>query len=157
VSTRAKAKQNLLVATANVAIERHLITLQCEPVVKGTFDFMIGPYPVIGYVSDAGYDEVTLKAIVCPTELGRKHPTIFLCHRDPRFCEASACGYLERRDGKYLQIGARTYQGSKEVTRALAELPVVPLGFGTKPTPGGYDWHNEFARVFGPPRRAVRA
>jgi hypothetical protein len=72
LSTRTIAKQNLLVASVNAALERHLLTLECEPVASAVFEFNIGPYPVIAALDDAGFDEVAIKAIVCPTELGRR-------------------------------------------------------------------------------------
>jgi hypothetical protein len=46
MSTRATARQNLLVAAINTALERDLITLECEPVTSTVFEFNIGPYPV---------------------------------------------------------------------------------------------------------------
>jgi hypothetical protein len=71
MSTREKARLNLLVATVNAAIERKLITLQCEPVASAKFGFELGDHPIISWVADAGFDEVMLHTIACPTELGR--------------------------------------------------------------------------------------
>jgi hypothetical protein len=55
---RAVAKQNLLVATVNTALERGLITLECRPVASVAFEFNIEMYPVVASVADAGFDEV---------------------------------------------------------------------------------------------------
>jgi len=46
LNIRTKAKQNPPVASVNAALERDLITLQCEPVASTEFAFNIGPYQV---------------------------------------------------------------------------------------------------------------
>ena len=62
---------------------------------------------------------------------------------------------MERRSGKYLQSGV-DYHGTKAVTGYLGGLTIAPLGFGTKPTKSGYDFHKEFEHVFGPPVRQIK-
>ena len=44
MNIRTRAKQNPPVASVNAALERDLITLQCEPVASTEFAFDIGPY-----------------------------------------------------------------------------------------------------------------
>jgi hypothetical protein len=117
LSTRTIAKQNLLVASVNAALERHLLTLECEPVASAVFEFNIGPYPVIAALDDAGFDEVAIKAIVCPTELGRRMVQCAIFHGWQRFGEATTFAWLERRTGKYLQSSVN-YHGTKAVTSA---------------------------------------
>lgn len=73
MSIRAIARQNLLVATINTALERQLITLECKPFESTTFEFELAGMPVIARVHDISFDEISVKAVVCPTELGRKH------------------------------------------------------------------------------------
>ena len=46
MNIRTRAKQNPPVASVNAALERDLITLQCEPVASTEFAFNIGPYQV---------------------------------------------------------------------------------------------------------------
>jgi hypothetical protein len=46
LNIRTRAKQNPPVASVNAALERDLITLQCEPVASTEFAFNIGPYQV---------------------------------------------------------------------------------------------------------------
>ena len=46
MNIRTRAKQNPPVASVNAALERDLITLQCEPVASTGFAFNIGPYQV---------------------------------------------------------------------------------------------------------------
>jgi hypothetical protein len=147
-SQRKMARQNLLVASVNAALEQHLITLECEPVVSTKFEFNIGAYPVIASVADAGFDEVSIKAIVNPTELGRRTAKCAVWNGFRRFGEATTFAWLERRCGKYLQSGVE-YHGTQAVTEYLGALAITPLGFGTKPTKTGYDFHKEYESVFG--------
>jgi hypothetical protein len=148
LSTRAIARQNLLVATINTALERGLITLECEPVASAVFEFIIGPHLALAYVSDAGFDEVAIHAIVNPTKLGREFISCAIHHEFRRFVEATTFAWLERRSSKYLQSGV-DYHGTKAVTEYLGGLTITPNGFGTKPTKTGYDFHKEFESVFG--------
>ena len=154
ISTRQRARQNLLVAAVNAALDQNLITLECEPVKSTKFEFNIGPYSVIAAVHDAGFDEVGLHVIACPTDLGREFVLGYAARPGwQRYGEAATFAWLERRDGKYLQSGVN-YHGTKTVTAYLGGLSVAPLGYGTKPTKEGYDWHKECERVFGTTRRA---
>jgi hypothetical protein len=145
---RSMARQNLLVASVNAAIEQGLITLECEPVMEAAFEFDIGGYPALASIDDAGFDEVAIKAIVCPTKLGRKFVHCAVLHEWRRFGEATAFAWLERRTGKYLQSGVN-YHGTRAVTERLSKFTIMPLGFGIEPTKTGYDVHKEFEAVFG--------
>jgi hypothetical protein len=147
-SARAMAGQNLIVASVNTALTRRLIALECELATQAKFEFTLDGRPVIAYVNDAGFDEVSVHAICCPTELGREFIRCEILHGWREYGEAVTFGWLERRSGKYLQSGV-IYHGTKEITAALGALVVEPLGFGTKPVKGGYDWHLEFESGFG--------
>jgi hypothetical protein len=147
-SKRSKAKQNLLVAAVNAALEQELITLQCSPVVSAQFNFVIAGFSAVGYVSDAGFDEVFVNTIVCPTELGWQDVSRTISHKFQKFGAATAFAWLERRTGKYLQ-STYNYHGTKAVTNKLSELTIAPCGYGTKPTKDGYDFHKECDAVFG--------
>ena len=57
-SIRGTARQNLLVATVNVALERQLITLDCQPFKAARFEFELAGLPVLAHVSDGSFDEV---------------------------------------------------------------------------------------------------
>lgn len=151
MSMRAKARQNLMVAAVNAAIEQGVITLECEPVTSAVFEFVLGPYPVIASVSDAGFDEVSIHVIALPTALGRRFVEAAVFYEHKKFGGAYASGWLERRDGKYLQSGF-IYYGRKTVTEVLSMLTVKPLGFGTHPIKGRYDYRREFEAIFGPIR-----
>lgn len=155
-STRARARQNLLVAAINTALERKLITLECEPVTSAVFEFNLGPYPVIASVADIGFDEVSIHAIAQPTLQGRRLISATIFNNYYKFGHAWTCGWLERRTGKYLQSGV-SYHGKIYITKFLSALYVMPLGFGTYPTEDGYDFHKEFDRIFGLPRKRQRS
>ena len=94
-SARQLARQNLLVATVNAALEQKLITLQCEPVASAVFTFRIGPYEVIAHVNDAGFDEVAIRATVAPTELGRRFVQCTARHEWRRHGGATTLAWLE--------------------------------------------------------------
>ena len=148
MTKHAKAARNLLVAAINTAIERQLLTLSCEPVTETTFEFELAGRQVTAWIDDAGFDEVSVHAIVDPTPPGRDHLRAAL-NRDHRNCGgACALGWLERRSGKYLQTGA-SYHGADDITDGLAALSLTPSGFGTDPTEGGYDFARECRAVFG--------
>jgi hypothetical protein len=105
--------------------------------------------------ADVGFDEVNIHAIVNPTELGRRMVQCAIFHGWQRFGEATTFAWLERRSGKYLQSNP-DYHGTKAVTAYLGGLAITPLGFGTKPTKTGYDFHKEYESVFGPPLRRIQ-
>jgi hypothetical protein len=46
------------VATVNVALERQLITLDCQPFKAARFEFELAGLPVLAHVSDSSSDEV---------------------------------------------------------------------------------------------------
>ena len=45
-------------ATVNVALERQLITLDCQPFKAARFEFELAGMPVLAHVSDGSFDEV---------------------------------------------------------------------------------------------------
>jgi hypothetical protein len=150
MSTTAKARQNFQVAAVNAALERQLITLDCQPVEDTTFEFELLGLPAVGRVHDIGFDEVSIKAILDPTPLGQKFVSCTIWHGFRRFGVATVWGDLERRTGKYLQT-VGTYHGRRDITEKLSGLTIVPNGFGVEPTEDGYDFRRECESVFGPP------
>jgi hypothetical protein len=55
ISARSQARLNLQVTTVNIALERQLLSLECLPVAKATFEFEINGYPAAIYLNDAEY------------------------------------------------------------------------------------------------------
>jgi len=148
---RDKARQNLLVGTINVALDRRLMTLDCDPIEDATFEFELVGLLVRAHLRGVGFDEIDVTIIVCPTELGRRFAGVVLFHGFQRFGAATAWGGVERQSGRYLQTTGN-YHGAMAVTGKLSKLTLVPNGFGLKPTRDGYDFHRECKAVFGPPR-----
>ena len=74
MSARTRTKQNLLACgeCQRRALDRGLITLECEPVARSIFEFNIGAYPAIAFVAEGGVNTVAIHAIAKPTELGRQ-------------------------------------------------------------------------------------
>lgn len=130
---RAKARQNLQVATVNTALERKLMSLEPEPEPSATFEFMLGELPVIAHVIPTSEGaEVLCQAIVCPTELGRRCAGSTIFHEWRRFGTAVTNFWLESLAGKHLQPQSYyTYRGSHEVSAILGRLAIEPNGFGT--------------------------
>lgn len=118
MSVRAKVRQNAVVTVVNTALERRLFMLECQPFEPATFELMIGPYPSIANVHDIGFEEVAIKLMCCPTDLGRKVVgSSIMCGWRP-FSQAVADAWMERRTGKYLQTPT-SYYGTKFVTAGL--------------------------------------
>jgi hypothetical protein len=166
---RTLAKQNLQVAAVNAALQQKLITLEykpppaeaffrnCEPAADPVFDFTVAGYPALGSLHDVGAGEVSFHAYACPTELARRtaragNDPLHLWHGWRRFGGAMTTFYFGRRRGKHLLAGD-DFGGDPEIIAALAAARIKPLGFGTKPTKHGYDFHKEYEQTFGPCRR----
>jgi hypothetical protein len=154
-SNRTLARQNLLVATVNKALEMRLFTLDAGKKIEPSFfDLTIGGYPVKAYVNDAGFDEVLVEAVVCPTTDKPNYVWRFVDREWRKRGSAMGRGWLERRTGKYLQTGY-CWHGTKAMTKSLAALTVRSAGFDLKPTKNGYDFVKECEGVFGkPPKRS---
>jgi hypothetical protein len=116
---RAMARQNLLVAAVNAALEQKLIT-----VTKASFEFTLGGYPVIAYVNDAGFDDVMVRTICRPTKWGRDCVHYSVGGDWPRYGDALSVGRLV---DQHLQN--YYYHGSRAMTEQLGALVVEPHGF----------------------------
>lgn len=142
-SRRQRAWRNVMVATINAGIEQRLFTIRPgdnrwdAPLVSGrksgaTFSFSIGDIPALGYVSDAGYDELEVHAALWPTERGGKF--VGAINADFYVGDVIASGWLERRDGAWLQVSAGsgtgwTFRSRRHRLDAVAALQVRPHGF----------------------------
>jgi hypothetical protein len=147
-SARTRARINLMVSAVNVALERNIITLECEPAPTIAFEYELAGMPVLAHIDDAGFDEVRFNVLCCPTEMGREFVDCVLHHEQHRFAKAYTFGWLERRSGKYLQNFVNLYC-AKTIAPILASLSIKPLGFGTHPTKHGYDYFRECDNAFG--------
>ena len=56
------------------------ITLDCRPIEAAIFEFELAGLPVLASVTDIGSGEISVKALVAPTELGRSFVKTALFH-----------------------------------------------------------------------------
>jgi len=142
------AWRNIMVATINAAIERRLISIlpgdnrwpganikQSNGRFEShSFDFEVGGIPGVGYVSDAGFDELTIHGAFWPAKDG-KYQIRAMGLKNPGFHagEAVARGWLERRDGAWLQTWASPAISCR-VSRLhqAARLQIAARGYADK-------------------------
>jgi hypothetical protein len=135
-TVRAKAWRNMMVAAINVGIARRLFTAKPGdnrwPGAKNgdlssaVYTFNIAGIPAIGYVADAGFDELTIHCALWPT--GNAQDSIRAGNAGFSAGEAFAQGWLERRNGAWLQ-----FSGTKPLLacrrqrmQAVASIEVRP-------------------------------
>jgi hypothetical protein len=118
---RAQAWQNLLAITLKVAVARGLVTLSGAPFENAVFEFEVAGLPVVGCISDAGYDELSVHAIVDPTELGRSWACVAIFHQRPRFGAAIALGWFNLKCGRFLRLSGG-FHASNAIMPQLAGL-----------------------------------
>ena len=143
-SVRKMAWRNLMVSTINEGLRQKLFSLRPGdnrwPGAKGPavspsgdvaghhFDFNLpNGLPACAYISDAGFDEVSVHAAV--------HPKGYLVRADDSgFKSAEAAGntWLERRRGAWMQSASNLFTCRRNLVQALADMQVKPMGFGDK-------------------------
>ena len=116
---RHAARLNTLTAALHAALVHRLIRLNGQPFEDVVFDFEIANLPAIGGITDTGLGEITVHAIISPTEFGRHFAcTLIGGHKRALFGEAVATGWFELRSGRFQEIGE--YHGSDKITPLLA-------------------------------------
>lgn len=121
-SARKRAWRNAMVAGINEAIDRRLFTVrpgdnrwpgatndrfeQREPF---AFSFSVGEIPAVASVHDAGFDELSIHVALWPTPEGER----WVKPINAGFLagDVFASGWLERRDGAWLQVSRDRGQG----------------------------------------------
>jgi hypothetical protein len=121
---RNSARQNLLTAALNVAIQRGLLTLDDTPFENVTFEFEIAGLPVLACIGDSGCTELSVHTIVCPTELGKQWACVTIASCREMFGAAVAVGWLDRKTGKFFKVTG-DYHASNAITPVLAGLTVM--------------------------------
>lgn len=144
---RDKAWRNAMVAAINAGLQQNLFTLvpgdNRWPVTSDSderrkrrcvFRFDIGEVPAIGYVSDAGYDELSIHVALWPTKDGDRWVECW--NADFAAGDVFASGWLERRDGAWLQtpidVSRTSLACRKEKLSVVAALNVEPNGFADR-------------------------
>jgi hypothetical protein len=147
-SERRRAWRNAMVATINEGIRQRLFTIKpgdnrwpgALKDDRGTsrahkFTFELAGIPVVGSVHDGGYDELSIHVALWPTAEGSRWVDCvsagFLAG------DFWASGWLERRDGAWLQVPTSPTLGSclscrRTRLREVASLEVAPSGFADR-------------------------
>lgn len=146
-SVRLRAWRNMLIAGINAAIDRRLFTIRPgdnrwpghEPDKFGrrephVFEFEIAGIPALCSVNDAGYDELAIHVSLWPTPDGERWVRAamagFLAG------DAYASGWLERRDGAWLQVSSQRLRDQFSCRRdrldQIAAIQVQPKGYADR-------------------------
>ena len=134
-TVRQKAWRNLMVCTVNAALDRKLFTLRpgdnrfVGPDGHGSlFDFALpNGLPVRGYLSDAGFDEVSVHAAVNP-----KGEWVRAGNAGFEAGDAVGMTWVERQRGAWMQSSNSSFNCRKTLLVELAGLEVEPKGYGDR-------------------------
>ncbi|MBN8986669.1 MAG: hypothetical protein J0H42_00380 [Rhizobiales bacterium] len=137
-SARAQGWRNMLVTAVNAGVAQKLFSLMPGDnrwpmprdegyVYEFAFDDDI---EAIGYVNDAGWDELSIHVALRPTGEGRR----FVRTVNAGFYagEAYATGWLERRNGAWLQSSPESLRCRKNLLSRIASATAIPNGFGDR-------------------------
>lgn len=142
-SGRSLAWRNAIVAAVNAGLEQRLFSLSPgdnrwpgwsnnRSLSNGyVFEFAFnGNVPAFGYVSDAGYDELSIHVALWPTERGRENVRAFNAgfHAGDLF----AITWLERKVGAYIQTTLSDFRCRQRRVHEVASASVEPHGFGDR-------------------------
>lgn len=142
-SIRNKAWRNLMVCAVNEGLKRKLFSLrenddrwpgsEFDTPDKGgkgyVFDFSLPDgKSAKGYVAKAGFGELLIHAAANP----KNDDMISVGNAGFRAGDAFACGWLERRNGAWLQSATDLFTCRKNLLESLASIAVKPFGYGEK-------------------------
>jgi hypothetical protein len=133
-SMREKAWRNLMVLTINAGLQQKLFSLRPNdnrwPNRKEghLFDFeLANGLPVRGYVHDAGWDELSIHGAINP-----KGDWVRASNAGFNAGDAFAAGWLERKNGAWLQSATTMFNCKKTILQLLADMTVEPMGYGDR-------------------------
>lgn len=142
-STRKRAWRNVMVAAINAGIAQGLFSIRPGdnrwPAGENqdrreafSFNFSIGNIPAVASVQDAGFDELSIHAALWPTEDGLR--VVKSLNAYFRAGEAFATGWLERREGAWLQVSSSSpeFTCRKHRLAEVAALNVSPRGYADR-------------------------
>jgi hypothetical protein len=142
-SARDKAWRSLMVATINAGLVQRLFSLRPddnrwpgatppdshERDDGWLFDFKLpGDMPVRGYVGNAGFGELSIHAAVYPKD----NDWVRTSNGGFDAGDAFATGWLERRNGFWLQHSPEFFNCRRPLVPVLANIQVAPLGYGDR-------------------------
>ncbi|MET4273232.1 MULTISPECIES: hypothetical protein [unclassified Bradyrhizobium] len=119
IAQRLQAKKSLLFTTLSIARDRGLVRYDDS---YQLFDFEIAGLDAIGCVRGS-YDEVSVKAIVQPTALGRQRARSVLLNAKfrARIGAAWTCGWLDRATGRFIEVTG-DFHAANHITPRLARM-----------------------------------
>lgn len=133
-SKRQKAWRNLMVSAVNAALAQKLFTLRPGdnrwPAAPGggLFEFTLGNgLPALGSIHDAGYNELTVQAVVNP-----KERRLFAANAGFEMGDAVGTTWLERTRGYWMQSADDLFSCRRALLEPLVALLVEPLGYGDR-------------------------
>lgn len=128
MSKRQTAWRNMMVAGINAGLQQDLFTVTPGPVSVGAYRFEIAGIPAIASAVDIGFDELQIQVGFWP----KPNAAAWIGSFEAGFAigEASACGWVERRNGAWLQVGSvlRLKCRSHRLDE-IAALKVKPNGY----------------------------
>lgn len=149
-SLRMTAWRNAMVSGINAGIALRLFSLRAgdnrwpgysadphAPREGFVYDFTVGTIPGFAYVGDAGFDELSIHVALWPTPDGRER--VRAANAGLRAGELYASGWLERRDGAWLQVsdasgGGWSFSCRRARLSEVAGLAVKPRGYADRGT-----------------------
>jgi len=133
-SKRQKAWRNLMVSAVNMALAKKLFTLRpgdnrWSAAPDGElFEFTLkSGLPVLGYICDAGYNELTIRAAV-----NAKERRVFAGNAGFETGDAVGMTWVERERGYWMQSADHLFRCRQALLAPLAELSVEPVGYGDR-------------------------
>jgi hypothetical protein len=142
-SRRNKAWRNLMVASINAGLQLRKFGLQPEEDFEvserqdgrerprpGFYEFKLEGLPVLAYVEEAGFEELSIYAMVKPTAKARKD--ILWEHNDSSAGAVWARCWFERRTGAWIQSSTGYFRCQRPYLDLLSGLDIEPQGFGDR-------------------------
>lgn len=138
-SLRDRAWRNMLVAAINAGIEQKLFSvrpgdnrwLSTERESTHVFSFVFGDgIPAIASLFDAKWDEIAVHVALWPTARGVE--LLPAWNAGFHAGEAFATGWLERKNGAWLQTNTESLKCRQKFLRTVAEIELKPKGFGDR-------------------------
>ena len=128
---RPRAWRNILCGAINAGLERGLFSLEPDDVDQCVYPFLFPaaePIEGVAHVRAIDRDELAVHAALWPTPRGAE---LVRCYNGGfRAGAAFAAGWLERREGAWLQTSRRRmFTCRLELLPLVAGAEVVPLGY----------------------------
>lgn len=139
-SKRFQVWQSVMIAGINAAIRNKLISVRpgdnrwakSDRDYGSGFHFAIESHPAYCHVSDAGFDEVSVKVTLWPTQEAKEWGHYAHLNSSSAFSvgDLFASGWLERRDGAWLQASKPIFFARRHRLEIASHfMPERPLGY----------------------------